>query len=94
MSCSARVVGVAAALFVRGLHWAEDVFDKIPGRYLRHMLGMLLVGVLIYALMRWGGHYYVEGVGYATIQATLTGQLTAGRLPAAALRRASCSPPR
>ena len=41
------------------------------------MLGMLLVGVLIYALMRWGGHYYVEGVGYATIQATLTGQLAA-----------------
>jgi CIC family chloride channel protein len=72
------VVGVAAALFVRSLHWAEDGFDKIPGRYLRHALGMLLVGVLIYALMRWGGHYYVEGVGYATIQATLTGQLAAG----------------
>ena len=34
------------------------------------MLGMLLVGVLIYALMRRFGHYYVEGVGYATIQAT------------------------
>jgi chloride channel protein, CIC family len=72
------VVGVAAAVFVRSLHWAEDGFDKVPGRYLRHMLGMLLVGALIYALMRWGGHYYVEGVGYATIQATLTGQLAAG----------------
>jgi CIC family chloride channel protein len=36
---------------------------------------MLLVGLLLYALMRWGGHYYVEGVGYATIQATLTNQL-------------------
>ena len=71
------VVGVAAAIFVRCLHWAEDGFDKIPGRYLRHVLGMLLVGVLIYALMRWGGHYYVEGVGYATIQATLTSQLSA-----------------
>ena len=65
------IVGVAAALFVRGLHWAEDAFDKVPGRYFRHILGMLLVGLLIYALMRWGGHYYVEGVGYATIQATL-----------------------
>ena len=70
------VVGVAAAVFVRGLHWFEDLFDKIPGNYLRHTLGMLLVGLLIYALMRWGGHYYVEGVGYATIQATLTNQLT------------------
>ena len=71
------MIGVAAALFVRGLHWSEDLFDKIPGGYLRHAVGMLLVGMLIYALMRWGGHYYVEGVGYATIQATLTGQLTA-----------------
>ena len=70
------VVGVAAALFVRALHWAEDLFDKVPGRYVRHILGMLLVGILIYALMRWGGHYYVEGVGYATIQATLNSQLT------------------
>jgi CIC family chloride channel protein len=69
------VIGVAAAVFVRSLHWAEDGFDKVPGRYLRHMLGMLLVGALIYALMRWGGHYYVEGVGYATIQATLTANL-------------------
>ncbi len=69
------VVGVAAAVFVRGLHWFEDLFDKIPGNYLRHVLGMLLVGLLLYALMRWGGHYYVEGVGYATIQATLTNQL-------------------
>jgi CIC family chloride channel protein len=68
-------VGVAAALFVRALHWAEDLFDKVPGRYVRHILGMLLVGILIYALMRWGGHYYVEGVGYATIQATLNNQL-------------------
>jgi CIC family chloride channel protein len=68
-------VGVAAALFIQALHWVEDLFDKIPGRYLRHMLGMLAVGVLIYALMRWRGHYYVEGVGYATIQATLNSQL-------------------
>ena len=36
---------------------------------------MLMVGVLIYVLMRWAGHYYVEGVGYAAIQATLTSQL-------------------
>jgi chloride channel protein, CIC family len=71
------LVGAAAALFVRSLHWSEDLFEKVPGGYLRHALGMLLVGTLIYALMRWGGHYYVEGVGYATIQATLSGQLMA-----------------
>jgi CIC family chloride channel protein len=69
------LTGVAAAAFVRGLHFLEDAFDKIPGRYLRHMAGMLLVGVLIFLLFRYFGHYYVEGVGYATIQAILAGQL-------------------
>jgi CIC family chloride channel protein len=70
-------VGVAATGFIRGLHWAEDGFDRIPGRYLRHAIGMLLVGAMMYAFMRFGGHYYVEGVGYSTIQALLTGGLAA-----------------
>ena len=74
------VTGVAAAGFVRGLHLFEDLFDKIRGRYTRHVLGMLLVGVLIYGLHRWFGHYYVEGVGYATVQAILVGQLAASGL--------------
>jgi CIC family chloride channel protein len=72
------LVGAAAALFVRSLHWVEDIFDRIPGSYLRHAIGMLLVGVLIYLLMITAGHYYVEGVGYATIQATLNGQMVGG----------------
>ena len=38
---------------------------------------MLLVGLLIYALYETFGHYYVEGVGYATIQAILVGHLYA-----------------
>jgi len=72
------IVGVAAAVFVRLLHWFEDMFVHIPGSYLRHALGMLLVGVLMYLLFVAAGHYYVEGVGYATIQATLGSQLTGG----------------
>lgn len=71
------LTGVAAAAFVRALHLIEDLFDRIGQRYLRHALGMLLVGVLMYALLRWFGRYYVEGVGYATIQAILTGGLSA-----------------
>jgi chloride channel protein, CIC family len=67
--------GIAAAAFVRGLHLLEDWFDLIPGSYLRHMLGMLLVGLLMYGLYRGFGHYFVEGVGYSTIQAILTGGL-------------------
>jgi H+/Cl- antiporter ClcA len=69
------ITGVAAAGFVRGLHLLEDLFDKIKERYTRHILGMLLVGVLMYALQRRFGQYYVEGVGYATVQAILLGQL-------------------
>ncbi|MGA7777437.1 MAG: chloride channel protein [Paraburkholderia sp.] len=72
------VTGAAAALLIRSLHWAEDGFDRIPERYARHAFGMLIVGVTMYLLWRYAGHYYVEGVGYATIQATLYGQLQGG----------------
>ncbi len=74
------VIGVAAAGFVRGLHLVEDLFDKIKERYMRHAFGMLLVGLLIYALQQRFGHYYVEGVGYATVQVILLGQLSAAGL--------------
>jgi len=74
------ITGVAAAGFVRGLHVAEDIFDKIKGRYTRHVLGMLLVGILLYVLHESLGHYYVGGVGYATVQAILLGQLSAAAL--------------
>jgi CIC family chloride channel protein len=70
------VTGVAAAGFIRGLHLAEDIFDRISSRYLRHMLGMLLMGALMYLLFRTLGQYYVDGVGYATVQAVLAGQMS------------------
>ena len=68
--------GLGAAGFIRGLHLAEDLFDRIKSRYLRHMLGMLAVGVLMYLLLRTLGQYYIDGVGYATVQAVLAGQLS------------------
>lgn len=70
------VAGVAAAGFIRGLHWVEDGFDLVPGRYFRHILGMLLVGILMYVLWSKAGHYYIEGVGYSSIQAMLYGQIS------------------
>jgi CIC family chloride channel protein len=69
------VIGVAATGFIKGLHWAEMLFDRIRNPYLRHATGMLAVGVLIYALFQGFGHYYVEGVGYSTIQDVLLGGL-------------------
>jgi CIC family chloride channel protein len=74
------ICGVAGALFIRALHFAEDVFEKIPGRYTRHAFGMLLVGALIYGLHDSFGHYFVEGVGYSTIQAILNGWQATGWL--------------
>ncbi len=72
--------GIAAAGFIHGLHFVEDLFDRIGERYTRHAIGMLLVGILIYVLHQKFGHYYVEGVGYATVQAILLGQLASAGL--------------
>ena len=68
--------GVWAAGFIRGLHLIEDWFEWIKSPYLRHMLGMLMVGVLMYLLFRTLGQYYVDGVGYATVQAVLAGAMS------------------
>ena len=71
------LIGLMSVAFIRGLYWMEDVFDAMPGNYYtRHMLGMLCVGVMMYLLLRNAGHYYVEGVGYATIMDILRGVLT------------------
>lgn len=72
------VLAIAAAVFIRGLYAAEDVLEKvIPNRdYVRHVAGMLGVGLMAAALFRFTGHYYVEGVGYATIMDVLSGSVT------------------
>ncbi|MGA7385574.1 MAG: chloride channel protein [Methylocella sp.] len=79
------IVGVLAWLLTRGIYWFEDLFDAMPGNYYtRHISGMLLVGLVMYGFMalseRYFGqpnHYYVQGVGYATIMDILRGELTA-----------------
>ncbi len=68
--------GVWAAGFIRGLHLIEDWFERIKSPNLRHILGMLMVGVLMYLLFRTLGQYYVDGVGYATVQAVLAGSMS------------------
>jgi CIC family chloride channel protein len=71
------ILGFASALFIRAIYGLEDLFDRIPGNYYtRHALGMFLVGVLMYLAMRYLGHYFIEGVGYATIRDVLTTSLT------------------
>ena len=62
------IMGLVSTLFVRGIYWAEDRFDAMPGNtYTRHLSAMFVVGVMIWLFMRYTGYYYVQGVGYATI---------------------------
>jgi CIC family chloride channel protein len=78
-------VGLLATLMTRAIYWFEDRFEAMPGTYYtRHALGMLAVGLIIYGFLTLSyplfgqpAHYYVEGVGYATILDILRGDLQA-----------------
>jgi CIC family chloride channel protein len=72
------IMGMVSALFIRSLYAFEDFFNQRikASYYVRHMGGMLLVGIMIYLLMIAFGHYYIEGVGYSTVQDILSGTLT------------------
>jgi CIC family chloride channel protein len=71
------LIGLLSVAFIRGIYGFEDIFDRIPGNYYtRHALGMFCVGVMMYLMLRYTGHYYIEGVGYATIMDVLQGILT------------------
>ncbi len=69
------IMGLASVLFIKSIYFFEDCFElKIKGGYYtRHLLGMFVVGILIYVSMVLFGHYYVEGVGYSAIQEILSG---------------------
>jgi CIC family chloride channel protein len=69
------LLGFASAAFILGLERMTTLFARIPNPYLRHATGMLLVGLMVYAMLRWTGHYYIQGVGYAMIQSLLQGQI-------------------
>ena len=65
--------GLVSALFIYSIYGFEHFFENRVkgGYYLQHAAGMLAVGLMLYFFMRFSGHYYVEGVGYATIQDVL-----------------------
>ena len=73
------LLGTISAVYIKSIYAFEDFFDqRVRGNYYtRHMTGMLLVGFIMYLLMVKWGHYYIEGVGYSTIQDVLTGKLSA-----------------
>lgn len=71
------LLGAASALFTHTIYWFEDYSaELIKSPYTRHMLGMFVLGIMLYLVMYFSGHYYVGGVGYATIMDVLVGALT------------------
>jgi CIC family chloride channel protein len=84
LSCAllGAMCGVAATAFIRTLHRSEDVFERVRNPYLRHGVGMLCVGVMMYAFFLGTGHYHVDGVGYSTIEDILFGGIVAAPLMA------------
>lgn len=71
------LAGLVSTAFIRGLHGADTVFDRVRNPYLRHAAGMTIVGVMMYAFLVGSGHYHIDGVGYSTIQDILLGGLVA-----------------
>lgn len=72
------VLGLAALAFTRSVYFLEAVFDRMPGNdYSRHIIGMGIVGLMMYAFVQLTGHYYIQGVGYATVQDILQNVLSA-----------------
>jgi CIC family chloride channel protein len=72
------LMGLVSTLFIKSVYTVEDFFDQhVPGNYYtRHMSGMFVMGILLYLTYLWTGHYYIGGVGYATVQDVLSGTLT------------------
>ncbi len=66
-------LGLVSMIFTRSIYAFEDFFDRLPGNYYtRHSLGMLVVGIMMYLFLTHSGHYYIQGVGYATVQDILS----------------------
>jgi CIC family chloride channel protein len=71
--------GVGAWAFVRLLTALEFFFERPYWRsrpYISHILGMLVFGAMMYGLYLAFGHYYIDSVGYGTIQTILDGNMT------------------
>ncbi|GMT47341.1 MAG: transport integral membrane protein [bacterium] len=70
------LMGLVSTLFIKSVYGFEDLFTKrVTGNYyIQHMTGMFIVGIMMYLLMITTGHYYIDGVGYSTIQDILSGK--------------------
>ncbi len=65
-------IGLLSIVFIKSIYFSEDFFNQIPvNDYVKHMIGTLILGLIFYSIFLYSGHYYVQGVGYSTIQDVL-----------------------
>ncbi|XOZ33050.1 chloride channel protein [Halomonadaceae bacterium KBTZ08] len=70
-------IGLISAGFIRSIYALEDWFEaRFSNTYVRHALGMLVVGLILYGFLLYAGEYYTGGVGYPTILDVLRRALT------------------
>lgn len=64
------IIGFVSYLFIKVLYFSEDFFEKlIPhNEYFRHIIGMLILGIIMFIMLQNYGQYFIQGVGYETIQ--------------------------
>ena len=66
------LIGLLSMLFIHAIYFSEDLFDKLPvNDYVKHIIGTALLGIVFYSIFVQTGNYFVQGVGYATIQDVL-----------------------
>jgi CIC family chloride channel protein len=72
------IMGLVSVAYIKSIYGMEDFFEKHikSSYYLRHVVGMMVVGLMMYIMYRAFGHYYIEGVGYSTVQDVLDGHLS------------------
>jgi chloride channel protein, CIC family len=76
------LTALSACAFIVVVRRCRSSLDRMPGNiHLQHALAMLLVGVVIYIIFIWTGHYAVAGIGYDTVRDLFSGTL----LPAVVL---------
>jgi chloride channel protein, CIC family len=76
------LTALAAWAYIVVVRRCRSSLDRMPGNiYLQHASAMLLVGVVIYAIFTWTGHYAVAGIGYDSVLDLFGGAL----LPAGVL---------
>jgi len=60
--------GFLSVLYIKSYKYIERFFHRVKNKYIRHMSGMLIVGVILYLMMSYTGRYYVDGLGeYAVL---------------------------